>query len=62
MPEALERRLRVQVNRLHPNWSKERKDAYVYGTLRKTGWKPSNPKKKKSNWDKYRKAKQKRKK
>lgn len=47
MPKALERKLKRQVNREHPNWSEERKDAYVYGTLRKTGWKPSHQKKKK---------------
>jgi len=61
MPAKLERELRAEVNRLHPNWSEERKDAYVYGTLRKTGWVPSTQKKKKSNktWDKYRKKKKK---
>jgi len=47
MPEELERKLRAQVNREHPNWSEERKDAYIYGTLRKTGWVPSTQKKKK---------------
>jgi hypothetical protein len=38
MPVALERKLKRQV--AHKKISKERKDAYVYGTLRKTGWKP----------------------
>lgn len=42
MPVALERKLRRQVNRLHPQWSKKRKNAYVFGTLRKTGWVPSH--------------------
>lgn len=46
MPKKLERQLKRQVNQDHPNWSEERKDAYVYGTLRKTGWKPSHQKKK----------------
>jgi hypothetical protein len=38
MPLALERKLRAQAKRLH--LSPERADAYVYGTLRKTGWRP----------------------
>lgn len=59
MPAAMERELWAEVNRLHPNWSDERKRAYVYGTLRKTGWKPSTQKKKKPNWDNYRKKKKK---
>jgi len=42
MPEELERKLRYQVNRDHPNWSQERKNAYIYGVLRKTGWVPSH--------------------
>lgn len=45
MPEKLERELRREVEQKHPNWSPERKDAYVYGTLRKTGWTPSTQKK-----------------
>lgn len=40
MPKELEERLRRQVAK--KNWSKERKDAYIYGTMRKTGWEPSN--------------------
>jgi len=43
MPKALERKLRKEV--ANKPWSKEKKDAYVYGTLRKTGWKPSHQKK-----------------
>jgi hypothetical protein len=42
MPAALERKLKRQVSK--KKISKERKDAYVYGTLRKTGWKPSREK------------------
>jgi hypothetical protein len=38
MPVALERKLKRKV--AGKKMSKERKDAYVYGTLRKTGWKP----------------------
>lgn len=35
MPKALEEQLKRNVNNRHPDWSKERKDAYVYGTIRK---------------------------
>ena len=38
MPVKLERALKAQVAK--KAWSNERKNAYVYGTLRKTGWKP----------------------
>ena len=38
MPEKLERKLKKKVKK--KKWSKKRKNAYVYGTLRKTGWKP----------------------
>jgi hypothetical protein len=40
MPAALERALKRRAAKL--GLGKERKDAYVYGTLRKTGWKPSH--------------------
>jgi hypothetical protein len=43
MPKELEQKLKKQVAK--KKWSEERKDAYVYGTLRKTGWKPSREKK-----------------
>jgi hypothetical protein len=39
MPKALEGKLKREV--AGKNWSQERKDAYVYGTMRKTGWVPS---------------------
>ena len=39
MPKKLHDKLKKQV--AGKNWSKERKDAYVFGTMRKTGWKPS---------------------
>jgi len=42
MPKKLERKLKKQVSK--KNWSKEKKNAYIYGTLRKTGWKPSQEK------------------
>lgn len=36
--EALWRR----VNKLHPEWSHDRKAAYVYGALRNMGWHPES--------------------
>lgn len=44
MPAELERKLQAEVNRKHPDWSQDRKDAYVYGALRKTGWRPKREK------------------
>lgn len=38
MPKQLERRLKSQAKR--KGLGGERADAYVYGTLRKTGWSP----------------------
>jgi len=39
MPKILEEKLKRQV--ANKNWSQERKNAYVYGTLQKvTNWKP----------------------
>ena len=43
MPEALERELKRRAAK--KGFSKERTGAYVYGTLRKTGWTPSTQKK-----------------
>lgn len=43
MPKELEEKLKKEV--AGKSWSKERKDAYIYGTLRKTGWIPSHQKK-----------------
>lgn len=42
MPAALERKLKKEV--AGKNWSEERKNAYIYSTLRKTGWTPSTQK------------------
>lgn len=42
MPKALERQLARQASK--KGLSGKRKAAYVYGTLRKTGWKPSREK------------------
>src|SRR6266478_4473591 len=38
MPAALERKLKKEANK--EGIKGKHKDAYVYGTLRKTGWKP----------------------
>lgn len=39
MPKALENKLQREAAQKFPG-DKERQDAYVYGTMRKTGWKP----------------------
>jgi hypothetical protein len=44
VPEKAERALKKAAAK-HKDWSQERKDAYVYGTLRKQGWKPEKEKK-----------------
>jgi hypothetical protein len=44
MPKELEEKLKKEADK-HKSWSKERKNAYIYGTLRNTGWKPSREKK-----------------
>lgn len=43
MPKELERKLKAQARK--KGYTGERADKYVYGTLRKTGWKPSREKK-----------------
>lgn len=45
MPKKLERKLKRKASK--KGLKGTRKDAYVYGTLRKTGWKPSREKKRK---------------
>ena len=45
MPKKLERSLRRQAKAEH--LSKEETKAYVYGTLRKTGWKPKRERRRK---------------
>jgi len=44
MPVELERALKKTARKR--GYSKERTGAYVYGTMRKTGWTPSTQKKK----------------
>lgn len=43
MPKKLESKLKREASK--KGLKGERKDAYIYGTLRKTGWKPSQKKK-----------------
>ena len=43
MPKKMERALKKECKK--KGLSKKRCDAYVYGTLRKTGWKPKRKKK-----------------
>jgi len=45
MPKALERKLKAQARK--KGLSKKRLGAYVYGTLRKTGWRPKKKRRKK---------------
>jgi len=52
MPKALEQKLKKQV--AGKSWSQERKDKYIYGTMRKTGWTPSHQRQ--SAYKKLRKA------
>lgn len=42
MPKALERRLKATAKKRH--YGKKRTGAYVYGTLRRIGWKPKRRK------------------
>ena len=44
MPKALETALKKEADKR--NYSEERANAYIYGTLRKTGWKPPRERKK----------------
>jgi len=43
MPKAMERALRKKAVKM--GLMGERKNAYIYGTMRKTGWKPKREKK-----------------
>jgi len=44
MPVKLERELKATARKKFPG-DEERQDAYTYGTLRDTGWKPSRERK-----------------
>ena len=39
MPKKMEKELKAEARKKFPG-DKERQDKYVYGTMRKTGWKP----------------------
>jgi len=43
MPKEMEKRLEKQAKK--KGLKGERKDKYIYGTMRKTGWKPKREKK-----------------
>ncbi len=45
MPKKMERELKVEAKK--KGLKGERADAYIYGTMRKTGWTPTREKKKK---------------
>jgi hypothetical protein len=44
MPEKMERELKKTAKKKFPG-DKDRQNAYIYGTMRKTGWKPSGEEK-----------------
>jgi len=46
MPKEMERELKSTAKRKFPG-SKKRQNAYVYGTMRKTGWTPDQN----AGWD-----------
>ena len=46
MPKILERKLKIKAKRKFPK-NKKKQNAYIYGTMRDTGWKPSREKRKK---------------
>ncbi len=48
MPKKLERKLRATAARR--GYSRARSNAYVYGSLRRSGWKPKQRRKKLPNW------------
>jgi len=44
MPVKLERELKARAGKMKRAGKRVDEDAYVYGTLRKTGWKPEREK------------------
>lgn len=44
MPKKLEEKLKKKAQKMFPG-DKERQNAYVYGTLRKQGWRPEHEEK-----------------
>lgn len=47
MPKALERKLKAKARKMFGSTKSKRARKYIYGTMRKTGWKPSTQKKRK---------------
>ena len=48
MPKALEAKLKREAKKKFGSTTSERARKYIYGTLRRTGWKPKSKKKKSS--------------
>ncbi|MBA7583546.1 hypothetical protein ES708_25491 [subsurface metagenome] len=44
MPEAMERALKASARKRFGSATSKRAGAYIYGTMRKTGWKPEREK------------------
>jgi hypothetical protein len=44
MPKAMERKLKAQARKRFGSTTSARARAYIYGTMRKTGWKPKREK------------------
>lgn len=47
MPKAMERKLKANARKKFGSTTSTRARKYIYGTMRKTGWKPSTQKKRK---------------
>lgn len=45
MPAELERKLKKEASKKFGSTTSERARSYIYGVLRKTGWKPGSKKK-----------------
>jgi len=45
MPKEMERKLKIQARKRFGSTTSERARKFIYGTMRKTGWKPSHQKK-----------------
>jgi hypothetical protein len=48
MPKAMERKLKAQARK--KGFTGKRAAAYVYGSLRKTGWKPSKSRRRRGTY------------
>jgi hypothetical protein len=45
MPKKMERKLKSEARKKFGTTKSKRAAAYIYGTMRKTGWKPSHQRK-----------------